>query len=92
MVGRVRIHRSALRHGITVSEIVHAWDFGIGDLEVEREHDPPKRLRIGPDYAGNYLELVYLESIDGDPAGEPVVIHAMALGNRLRGHLNRMRP
>lgn len=90
MVGRVRIHRSALRHGITASEIKHAWEFGVGDLSVDAGHDPPKRLRIGPDHAGNFLELVYLEA-DDNPADEPIVIHAMALTGRLRVHLKRLR-
>lgn len=87
----MRIHRSALRHGLTVAEIMHAWRLGIGDLEVDAEHDPPKRLRIGPDLAGNFLELVYLDATDDRPGGEPLVIHAKVLGNRLLGHLKRMR-
>ena len=83
----MRIQRSALRHGITASEIKHAWDYGVGDLTLDARHEPPKRLRIGPDYAGNFLELVYLEAAD-----EPLIIHAMALGVSLKDHLNRLRP
>lgn len=82
----MRIRNSALRHGITVEDIEHAWEFAVGDLPFDPSHDPPKRLRLGPDHAGNLLELVYLE----DDRTDGTIIHAMRLRTSLNHYLRRM--
>lgn len=69
------IHRSALRHGLTETEITHAIDNSIVVADLEPDADPPKILVIGPDLAGNLLEVVLVELADE----EVLVIHAMAL-------------
>jgi hypothetical protein len=44
-------------------------------VDLEPEADPPRVLAIGPDRAGNLLEIVWLEFTDQ----RPIVIHAMSL-------------
>ena len=68
------IHRSALRHGLTEDDIAHAVDNSVAVADLEPDADPPKLLVIGPDLAGNLLEVVLL-----DLADDVLAIHAMAL-------------
>lgn len=44
-------------------------------VDLEPDSDPPRVLAIGPDQAGNLLEVIWLEF----PDREPIVIHAMRL-------------
>jgi hypothetical protein len=68
----VEVLRSALRHGIPSEDIHHAV---INAVAVDEVGDDPVRwLVLGPDRAGNLLELVVLDR----PAG-PAVIHAMPM-------------
>ncbi len=69
------IHRSALKHGVTRPQISHATDHLVALADLDPESDPPKVLLIGPDKAGNLLELIALV-LQGD---ELLVIHAMRL-------------
>ena len=69
------IHRSALRHGVTEPDIRHALAHSLGVFDLEPDADPPKVLVIGPDLAGNLLEIVLLDLADDDL----LVIHAMPL-------------
>ena len=56
-------------------EIFHAIRHAISTIDLDPEADPPKVLAIGPDSAGNLVEIIWLEL-----AGElRIVIHAMAL-------------
>ena len=73
-LGGIRIFESAYRHGLTGDEIRHAWANAIAFFDIDREHEPVKSLCIGPDTAGNLLEVLYLQLPDGD-----LVIHAMPL-------------
>ena len=50
-----------------------------GFYDIDSEHEPTKSLCIGPDRAGNLLELLYLQAAEQD-----VVIHAMPLRPVLR--------
>ena len=70
----IRIFESAYRHGLTGDEIRHAWANAVAFFDIDREHEPVKSLCIGPDTAGNLLEVLYLQLPDGD-----LVIHAMPL-------------
>ncbi|MGQ0431926.1 MAG: hypothetical protein ACT452_05925 [Microthrixaceae bacterium] len=67
------IHRSARRHGITDEDMLHA----IGNaLAVEDlGEDPDRWLAVGPDLAGNLLEVVVLLTKEGTE----LIIHAMPL-------------
>ncbi len=71
----VEIHRSARKHGILDAAIFHALDNALTVIDLDPEADPPKVLAIGPDHAGNLLEIIRLELADE----VNLVIHAMPL-------------
>lgn len=71
----MEFHRSAFKHGYGESDIVHAVENALVIVDLDPDADPPKVLAIGPDSAGNPLEIIWLdlaESIE-------LVIHAMNL-------------
>lgn len=68
-------HRSAQKHGVSDGAIAHAVDHALVVIDLEPEADPPRVLAIGPDQAGNLLEIIWLEF----PGRAPIVIHAMPL-------------
>lgn len=70
----MRIHNSALKHQIPKADIEHAWANAVSFFDIDPDNDPPKSLAIGPDRAGNLLELLYLQLEDDD-----LVIHTMPL-------------
>ena len=72
---RVELHRSARRHGIRDDDIRHAADHPVVVVDVDPDADPAKLLLIGPDTAGNLLEVVML-ILTGD---QLLAIHAMPL-------------
>ena len=57
----MEIHRSARKHGIDDVEILHALDHAIVVVDLDPDADPPRVLAIGPDGAGNLLEIIWLE-------------------------------
>lgn len=71
----MEFHRSAFKHGSDASAILHAIDHAVTVIDLEPDADPPKVLAIGPDEAGNFIEVIWL---DLDNTVE-LVIHAMAL-------------
>jgi hypothetical protein len=71
----VEVHRSARKHGVSDDAIVHAVDHAAVVIDLEPDADPPRVLAIGPDDAGNLLEIIWLEF----PDQAPIVIHAMPL-------------
>lgn len=73
----MEILRSALRHGIPGKDILHAVNHAITVEQVGE--DPVRWLVLGPDRAGNLLELVVMDR----PAG-PAVIHAMPMRSQYR--------
>ena len=62
----LQVHNSALKHGCTVEDISHAVDMALYEGVLDEENDPPKVLVIGPDHAGNLIELVGGEVAEGD--------------------------
>jgi len=68
----VEIHPSARRHRTPDEDISHAYEHVVAWIELGE--DPPRFLLVGPDRAGNLLELVVL-----DVPEDVVVIHVMAL-------------
>ena len=69
----MEVRRSALRHGIAVHDILHAYENAVRIVEYEYEGDE-RLLVIGADTTGRLLELVLL------PVVEPNrIIHAAAL-------------
>ena len=71
----MEIHRSARRHGVTDHEIRHATDHPLVVVDLDPDGDPPKQLVIGPDPAGNLLEVIVLALADE----RLLAIHAMPL-------------
>jgi len=57
-------------------------------IDLEPDDDPPKILAIGPDHAGNLLEIIWIELEEG----REVVIHAMGLRSAFRGLLDNWEP
>jgi hypothetical protein len=71
----VEIHRSARRHGIADEDIRHATARPLVVVDLEPDGDPPKLLAIGPDRAGNLLEVIVLDLADD----RLLAVHAMRL-------------
>lgn len=71
----MEIHRAAFKHGVLEADLRHAIDQAIAWFDLEFDADPPKVLAIGPNRAGNLLEIIVLELADE----RWLVIHAMAL-------------
>lgn len=71
----MEVHRSARKYGVSDVAIVHAVDHALVVIDLEPDADPPRVLAIGPDEAGNLLEIIWLEF----PDRAPIVIHAMPL-------------
>ena len=67
----MEIYESAHRHGVSDADIEHAIDHAL----VVADEEDGKVLYLGPDRAGNLLEVV---AIARDDESE-VVIHAMAM-------------
>jgi hypothetical protein len=80
---RVEIHRAARQHGATDADIQHAAARPIVVADIEPDADPPKLFVIGPDTAGNLLELVMLILVDD----RLLIIHAMPLRRAYYGLL-----
>ncbi len=81
-LSETQVSESAYRHGLTIDEIRHAWANAVAFFDIDHEHEPTKSLCIGPDTAGNLLEVLYLQLPDGD-----LVIHAMPLRSAFRALL-----
>ena len=61
----VEIHRSAYRHGVSSEDIHHAIEHAQVTFDMDPEADPPRILVVGPNRAGNLLEVVVLELAGG---------------------------
>jgi len=79
----VEVHRSARRHSVDDQDIRHAIEHPVVVADIDPDADPPKLLAIGPDRAGNLLEVVVLTLADD----RLLVIHAMPLRRKYRGLL-----
>jgi len=68
----VRVHPSALKHGIDAEDAIQAatWATWIEDLD---DDSPARQLRLGFDTRGRLLETVVLVF----DSGHELVIHAM---------------
>jgi hypothetical protein len=72
----VEIHDSARKHGVADQNIVHAIDYAL--VIEDAGEDPDRWLLIGPDTAGNLLEVVVLLTAEGTQ----IVIHAMPMRDK----------
>lgn len=84
----MEIHRSARKHGVSDSAIRHAISHAIVIVDLDPDEEPPKVLAIGPDHAGNLLEIIWVEF----DAGREVIIHAMGLRSAFQGLLDDWEP
>jgi hypothetical protein len=75
----VKVHRSALKHGVYPEDAIHAatWALWIEDLD---EGSPARQLRLGFDTQGRLLETVVLLF----DSGNELVIHAMKARTQMR--------
>jgi hypothetical protein len=69
----LEIRSSALKHGLTIESIAHAVTYALFADDDFQETDPPKVLVLGPDPAGNLLEIIGRYADDDSL----VVFHAM---------------
>jgi hypothetical protein len=67
----VEIYQSARKHGVSDGDIEHAVENAL----VAADDEEAKCLYLGPDRAGNMLEVVSVVKDDGDE----IVIHAMRM-------------
>lgn len=68
------VEDDSIRHALTLAVVV---------VDLEPETDPPRVLAIGPDHAGNLLEIIWLDL----PRERRLVIHAMSLRQTFYGLL-----
>ncbi len=59
----MRVTASALKHGIAEADIWHAYRNAVRLIEIE-QHGEDRLIVIGPDRAGNWLELVAMPARD----------------------------
>ena len=78
----MEIHNSARRHGVDDLDIDHAVSNPLAVDDIGE--DPDRWLVIGPDRAGNLLELVVLIDARGE-----IVIHTMPMRPKYRKLLER---
>ena len=72
----VEIHRSARKHGVSDESIRHAFDHALSNSDASE--DPYRLLILGPDTAGNMLEVVVIVRGDDDV----LAIHADRMGHQ----------
>jgi hypothetical protein len=73
---RVEIHDSARKHGVADQDIVHAIDHALAIADAGE--DPDRWLLIGPDTAGNLLEVLVVITAEGPQ----IAIHAMPMRDK----------
>lgn len=66
----MRVTDSAFKHGIAEADILHAYANAVRLVEIEQDGED-RIIVIGPDRAGNGLELVAMPADDADR-----IIHA----------------
>lgn len=71
------VHGSARKHGVSEEDMLHAVTQALASYPLDDgdEEGPVRELWVGPDRAGNPLELVVLWLDDG----RALLIHAMKL-------------
>ncbi len=83
----MRIRSSARRHGVTVEDIEHAWEFAVRFFDLDPHGETSRELCIGPDRAGNLLEVIYRRG-----QKDVTIIHAMRLRPVLAAYLRKRGP
>ena len=81
---RVRLTKSATKHGISEVDIRHAQNHAIKIFDYFDDLDRRRILMIGPDQSGNLLELL----IAINPDTSLKIFHAMKLRPKFEGLIN----
>jgi uncharacterized DUF497 family protein len=84
----VEIHRSARKHGINDHQINHVLDHAQVVADLDDDTTPARTLVLGPDRAGNMVELIVLYFDDG----REMVIHAMPMRREYESLLPTQEP
>lgn len=79
----MEIHDSAHRHDVAGEDMLHAVEHSL--VVDDLGEDPDRWLVLGPDSAGNLLEIVVLVTAEGDE----IIIHAMPMRPKYRRLLER---
>lgn len=79
----MEIHDSAHRHEVAEEDMLHAVEHSL--VVDDLGEDPDRWLVLGPDTAGNLLEIVVLISGESDE----IIIHAMPMRPKYRRLLER---
>ena len=74
----------SVKHGVPTESIAHAVEQCLVAVDLDVDGDPPRVPAIGPDPAGNLLEVIWLELADD----QMLVIHAMPLRPAFYGLLS----
>ena len=82
---RVEFHRSASKHGIDADDVLHAVAHALVVADMGDNDSPLRTLVLGPDRAGNMIEVIVLHFHDG----REMAIHAMPMRSRYIGLLPR---
>ena len=69
------IHESARRHGVTDEDVRHAVEYAVAVADLDTGSDRPRVFLVGPDRAGNMLEVILLLLAED----RELAIHAMPL-------------
>ncbi|MGL5929857.1 MAG: hypothetical protein ACRCY8_13060 [Dermatophilaceae bacterium] len=78
----MEIHPAARKHGVPEDHIRHAVEHAV--VHSPGGEDPPRILVLGPDQAGNLLEVVAI--VRGE---DLLVIHAMAMRGKYRSLISK---
>ncbi|MGE0878671.1 MAG: hypothetical protein AB7L13_07270 [Acidimicrobiia bacterium] len=81
----MELHRSAAKHGVDPGDVFHAVDGALVIADMGDDDSPFRTLVLGPDHAGNLLEVIVLHFDDG----REMVIHAMPMRTQYRALLPR---
>ena len=74
----VEIQPSARKHGVGDADVRHATEHAL--VVADSDEDPDKVLYLGPDRAGNFLEVIAIARDDK----VDLVIHAMRMRSSYR--------
>lgn len=81
----MEFHRSSAKHGVDPGDVRHALDEALVVADLGDDDSPSRALILGPDRAGNLLEVIVLHFDDG----REMVIHAMPMRSQYRTLLPR---
>lgn len=81
----MELHRSSAKHGVDPDDVLHAVEAALVVADMGDDDSPTRTLILGPDRAGNLLEVIVLHFDDG----REMAIHAMPMRSQYRAMLPR---